>query len=347
MNADAGSTRALAAIGCGLAVDWAAWLSGSGNSRYFLPMSSVAAVVTVTLLYRLFATQPKARNYILAGILGVQCVQLWMGSDYRWNQVPWDGHWINISVPAKLKSEPNLYLTMGTPTNSFIAPYLAPGAGLINFFGLYTLSPEGANGTHIQLLINRYAPNVRMLIRGERLYRKDERRTPNREQIDDALRPFSQRVDESDCVAIAVHGLPPDVEVTFGTSQAVAPQSLDTTYLVSCRVIADKTDYSAQAPARRDTDLALDHLEDACPALFQPRRPRTEYSGDGGLRRYAGSDLRAWISHGGVKFWQPTVGGDVVYLGRESDWVRATIQIRCGRRNGRYFASLPESTQRP
>jgi hypothetical protein len=347
MNADAASTRALAAIGCGLAVDWAAWLSASGNSRYFLPMSSVAAVVTVALLYRLFATQPKARNYILAGILGIQGVQLWMGADYRWNQVPWDGHWINISVPAKLKSEPNLYLTMGTPTNSFIAPYLAPDAGLINFFGLYTLSPEGASGTHIQSLINRYAPNVRMLIRGERLYRKDERRTPNREQIDDALRPFSLRVDESDCVAIAVHGLPPELEVTFGTSQAVALQSLDTTYLVSCRVIPDKTDYSAQVPARRDTDLALDHLEDACPALFQPRRPRTEYSGDGGVRRYIGTDLRAWISHGGVKFWQPTVGGDVVYLGRESDWVKAPIQIRCGRHNGRYFASLPESSPRP
>jgi hypothetical protein len=310
-------------------------------------MSSVAAVVTVALLYRLFATQPKARNYILAGILGVQGVQIWMGTDYRWNQVPWDGHWINISVPAKLKSESSLYLTMGTPTNSFIAPYLAPGAGLINFFGLYTLSPEGATGTHIQSLINRYAPNVRMLIRGDRLYRKDERRTPNREQIDDALRPFSLRVDESDCVAIAVHGLPPDVEVTFGTSQAVAPQSLDTTYLMSCRVIPDKTDYSAQVPARRDTDLALDHLEDACPALFQPRRPRTEYSGDGGLRRYIGSDLKAWVSNGRVKFWQSTVGGDVVYLGRESDWVKAPIQIVCGRRNGRYFASLPESAQRP
>jgi hypothetical protein len=347
MNANAASTRTLAAIGCGLAVDWALWLSGSGNSRYFLPMSSVAAVVAVALLYRLFATQPKIRNYILTGILGVQGVQLCMGADYRWNQVPWDRHWINISVPAKLKSEPNLYLTMGSPTNSFLAPYLAPGAGLINFFGLYTLSPEGASGAHTQSLINRYAPNIRMLIQGEKLYRKDERRRPNRDVIDDALRSFSLRVDESDCVTIAVHGLPPDVAVTFGASQPVAPQALDTTYLLTCRVIPDKTDYSAQMPARRDTDLALDHLEDSCPALFQPRRPRTEYSGDGGLRRYGGTDLRAWVSHGGVKFWQSTVGGDVVYLGRESDWVKATIQIRCGRHNGRYFASLPESAQRP
>ena len=84
-GADAVSARTLAAIGCGLAVDWVPWLSGSGNSRYFLPMSSVAAVVIVALLFRIFATQPKARNYILAAILGVQGVQLWMGADYRWN----------------------------------------------------------------------------------------------------------------------------------------------------------------------------------------------------------------------------------------------------------------------
>ena len=340
-SADSASARTLAAIGCAFALDWVAWLSGSGNSRYFLPMSSVAAVVIVALLFRLFAMQPRTRSYILAGILGVQGVQLWMGADYRWNQTPWDDHWINIAVPAKLKSETNLYLTMGAQTNSFVAPYLAPGAGLINFSGLYTLGPDGASGANIESLIKRYAPNIRMLIRGERLYRDDERRLPNRVQIDDALSPFGLRVDERDCATIAVHGLPPDLEFTMATSQPTVPQSRDTTYLVSCRVVPDNADHSAQMPARRNIDLALDHLEDACPALFQPRRPRTEYSGDGGLRRYGGTDLTAWVSHGSVKFLQPSVGGDMVHLGPESDWTNAPIQIRCGRRNGRYFASLP------
>src|SRR5258706_946798 len=40
MSADAASARTLTALGCGFAVDWVIWLSGSGNSRYFLPMSS-------------------------------------------------------------------------------------------------------------------------------------------------------------------------------------------------------------------------------------------------------------------------------------------------------------------
>jgi hypothetical protein len=346
-GADPASARMLTALGCGLAVDWAAWLSASGNSRYFLPMSSVAAVVLVGLLYRFFAAQPKARNYILAGILGVQGVQLWMGSSYRWNGTPWDDHWINITVPARLESEPNLYLTMGTPTNSFVAPYLSPGSGLVNFIGLYTLSPEGANGARIASLVNQFAPNVRILIRGERLYPKEERRMPSAAQIDEALRPFSLRVDESDCATIAVHGLPPDVEFVMTSSQLAAPQSLDTTYLLTCRVTPDKTDYSAQIAAHRDVDLALDHLEDACPELFQPRRPRTEYGGDGGLRRYMGSDLTAWVSNGRVKFHQPMIGGDVAYLGPENEWAKAPIQLQCGRRNGRYFAKPVRSTGTP
>ena len=118
-----------------------------------------------------------------------------------------------------------------------------------------------------------------MLIRGERLYRDDERRAPNRAQIDDALGPFGLRVDDSDCATITVRGLPPDLEFTMATSRPAVPQSRDTTYLVSCHVIPDKIDHSAQMPAHRDADLALDRLEDACPALFQPRRPRTEYNG--------------------------------------------------------------------
>jgi hypothetical protein len=348
---DAGSARALAALGCGLAVDWVAWLYGSGNSRYFLAMSSVAAVVIVALLFRVFAAQPKARNYILAGILGVQGVQLWMGADYRWNETPWNDHWISVTVPAKLATEPNLYLTIGGQTNSFLAPYLHPGAGLINLSGGYTLGAEGANRTRIDTLLNRFAPNIRVLLRGERLYRDDERRTPNRVQIDDALRPFSLRVDASDCATIFVRGLPPELEFSVAGSQSVVAQPVvaqprDTTYLVSCRVVPDKVDYSAQRSVHRDIDLVLDRLEDACPALFQPRRPNTEYMGDGGLRHYLNTDLNAWVSHGWVKFLQPSKGGDIIYLGRDSDWIKAPIQIKCGRRNGGYFANLPESAGR-
>ena len=168
-----------------------------------------------------------------------------MGADFRWNAVPWDDRWFRITVPARLASEPNLFLTMGVQTNSFVAPYLARGAGLINFSGVYTLSPDGANGARIGTLIHQYTPNIRILLRGERLYSNDELHTPNRAQVDDALGPFGLRVDPSDCATITVKGLPPDLDFTIASSKPVVPQSRDTTYLVSCHVVADKSDYSA------------------------------------------------------------------------------------------------------
>lgn len=347
-GAEPAAARTLAALGLGLAIDWAAWLAGSGNSRYFLPMSSVAAVVLVALLFRLCAGRPKLRNYLIAGVLAIQAIQLWMGTDYRWNPVPWDARWIRISVPAELTSRPALYLTMGAQTNAFVAPYLAPGAGLINFSGLYTLSPDGASGARIRALMARYAPSIRMLIRGERLYPDHELGTPTLTQVDNALEPFGLRVDTGDCARLAVQGLPPPLEFTTGRSTSAVPvRPRDTTYLLSCRAVPDPRDHAAQIPLHRDADRALDHLEDACPALFQPRRPNTEYGSDGGLRRYGGTDLVAWVSHGSVKFRQPTIGGDVVYLGRESDWAQGPLRLRCGRREGRYFADLAQTPAGP
>jgi hypothetical protein len=335
----AAAARRLTALGIGLAADWCMWLSGSGNSRYFLPMASVAAVVVVGLLFRLFAPRPKVRNYILVAIFATQATQLWMSAGFRWNAVPWDGRWFNITVPERLATEPNLYLTIGSQSNSFLAPFLAPGSGLVNFSGGYTLASEGANGPRVQALIQRYAPNVRVLLRGERLHNDEEGLAPRRGQVDDALEPFGLRVDMSDCAAIIVHGLPPDLEISIKNSMpAEERRPQDTTYLVSCRLLHSEADRSSMIARGRAANLVLDRLEDACPELFQPRRLATEHDGDAWQRIYVNTDLTAWVSHGWVKFRNPVRGGPPVVIGRESDWAKKPIRIACGRRDGNYFA---------
>jgi len=148
----------LTALGCGLAADWVIWLSNSANSRYFLSSACVTAVVIVALLFRLFATRPMVRNYILGTIFAVPAIQFWMGTDFRWNAAPWDGPWFKIVLPEKRAIEPNPYLTVGPQTNSFTAPFLARRSGLVNFSGGYTLGAEGANGARVTSLIHRYGP---------------------------------------------------------------------------------------------------------------------------------------------------------------------------------------------
>jgi hypothetical protein len=336
--------RILAALGCGFALDWALWLIASGNSRYFLPMACVGGVLVIGLLFHVFSTRPKVRIYILAIILGTQVIQLSMGTEFRWNGAPWSGgKWFEIEVPESLATEPSLYLTIDTQSNSFIAPYLAKSAGLINFSGGYPLAATGANRARVERLIQQYTPHLRFLSRGARLYTDAERRTPSASEVNGIVGRVGLRVDAADCATIAVHGLPPDLEITFASSPPLAKRPADTTYLVSCTLVPDNTDHSAEVARQQAVDVVLNRLEDACPELFQPRRLPTDIRGDVARRLYMNTDLVAWVSYGWVKFTDPTRGDDLVFLGRESNWAKAPQQLACGRRHGHYFARVLDS----
>jgi hypothetical protein len=343
-RAESPATRVLAALGCGLAADWVMWLIASGNGRYFLPMASVTAVVIVALIFRLFATRPKVRNYVFAAILGIQTVQLCVGANHRWTPVPWDHHWLGIEMPEKLATEPNLYLTVGAQSNSFIAAFLAKDSGLINFSGAYALGPEGASGARIAALIHRYAPHLRVLWRLTRL-ETWKMRHEHRLQVDDALLRFGLRIDTDDCARITVQGLPPDPEILNTSVLSELDESADThpntSYLMTCRIVPDDTDRSAELARERAVNSVFDRVEDACPALFEPRRLRTERYGETWQRLYLNTDLVLSISHGSITFTNPVVGGiPPVYLGLESDWAKGPLQLKCGRQNGRYFADV-------
>lgn len=337
------STRVLAALGFGMSVNWVLWLHVSGNSRYVLTMACVAAAVIVGMLFQIFESRPKVRNYILAVIFVAQAVQLYMGAEYRWNGVPWGGQWFDLSVPERLKTEPNLYLTLGPQSNSFLAPFLAKDSGFINVAGGYTLDPEDANGARVRQLIRRFSPNLRVVFLSSKSYENTERRAPLPE-VDSLLQGFGLRSDMGDCATITVHGLPPALEIRYKTSLPQEPQNRDTTYVTTCRVVPDTTDRSALIARQRAASLVFDRLEDACPDLFQPRRLVTVHYGDVWQRVYGASDIVAWISYGRVKFSDQIRPHGIIDVGSESDWAKAPLRLDCGRTKGVYFAHvLPAS----
>jgi hypothetical protein len=332
------STRVLAALGCALCVYWILWLRISGNSRYVLAMACVAATVIVGMLFRLFASRPKVRNYILVIIFVTQAIQLYTGTEFRWNGVPWGGPWFDVSVPQKLKVTPNLYLTLGT-RNSFLAPFLAKDSGFVGVFGGYTLDPEGANGARVRDLIRRFSPNLRVLFLSTRSYDNTERGALPPE-VDDALLFYGLRPDADDCATITVHGLPPDLEIRFQTTLPQEPQSRDTTYEVVCRLVPDTADRSALVARQRAVNLVFDRLEDACPMLFQPRRLVTVHYGAVWQRGYGATDIVAWINKGRVKFRDQIRPNGIIDVGSESDWAKAPLRLNCGKRDGHYFAHI-------
>jgi hypothetical protein len=340
------SKRVLAALGYGISLNWVVWLRISGNSRYVLPMACVAAAVIVGMLFRLFETRPKVRNYILFAILATQAVQLYMGAEYRWNGgAPWGGPWFNLSVPERLTTEPNLYLTLGGQSNSFIAPFLAKDSSFVNIAGGYTIDPESANGAQVKALIRRFSPNVRAVFHAGTQYKNAELRAPPIPELDDALQGFGLRMDMHQCATITVHGLPAEPEIRYANSSFLEPQNRDETYLVTCGLVPDTRNPSAIIARRHAVDIVFDRLEDACPRLFSPSRMFTVHEGDIWRRSYAGSDISAWINRGRVKvqnFMRPT---GIIDIGAESDWAKGPVQLECGSHNGVYFVhTLPSGS---
>jgi hypothetical protein len=333
------STRVLTALGCGLTLYWILWLNISGNGRYVLTMACVAAAVIVGMLFRLLESHRKALNYVLAAIFVTQAIQLYMGAEYRWNGVPWGGQWFNVSMPEKVKTEPNLYFTLGTQSNSFIAPFLAKESGLVNVAGGYTLDPDGANGVRVRALIRRFSPNLRVIFPTAMPYQNTGDIVPP-PQVAGLLEGFALRPDMDDCATITINGLPPELEIRLQTSVAQAPQNRDTTYLATCRLVPDTTDRSALIARQRAVNLVFDRLEDACPKLFQPRRLVTVHYGSVWRRVYGATDIVAWVTYGRVRFTDQIRHNGIIDVGSESAWTKAPLHLDCGRRNGNYFAHV-------
>jgi hypothetical protein len=343
------TTRAIAALGCGFTADWIAWLSGSGNGRYFIPMASVAAVLAVALLFRLLANHTLGRNGILAALFIAQATQLVLGTDYRWNPAPWDGHWFNVEIPEKLAQEPNLYLSMGGPSNSYLVPFLPRDSGFVNFSGEFVLGPNGASASRVRAMIRRSSPHVRVLVSGGKIFENGVNREPRQADVDDILRTFGLRVDMSDCDTITVHGL--RLEAWRAPNSSIpAPRAPRgplryTSHIATCHVVVDTRDESQEMAARRVVDVVLDRLEDACPDLFQPPRPQTEHVNQVWLRRYGSTDLTAWVGDGEVKFVDAVRNPHEIFVGSEASWAKESLPLECGRRHGIYFARLAQAGQ--
>lgn len=342
------ATRTIVGLGTAFLVDWTLWLTASANSRYFIPMACVAAVLAIALIFRLCAERPKLRNYLLVAIFGVQFFQLQFGSQYP-SRTPWTGdRWFEVSIPQNLASERALFFSIGIQTNSFLAPYLAPDSALVNLVGSYTLGPTGANGNHIKALIQRYSPHLRILVRDVRRDARQDVGFPKPDSVNDALEPFGVQLDASRCTRIVVHGI---TEPIIGTYSGPKPPKLSmsealTGYFISCAVVPAPVRDPAIIAGEGPANAALDHLEDSCPALFQPRRPSSYLLGNKArgyiwVRQYSNADMAAWVTRGWVHF-QRLTGGKEGYAGPESAWEKAPLRTVCGLGGpGGYFLRVP------
>jgi hypothetical protein len=343
---DAAESRALLALGCAFLLDWVIWLTRFGNSRYFIPMACVAAVLVVVLTCRLLMAWPRVLICVLAAILVTQFHQVRAGAAFR-PPYPWRGEpWFDVSIPHPIASQAALYLSVGMQSSSFVVPYLPAGSGFINLEGDYLLGPDGANGAHIRKLITQFSPHLRVLVVDSRVDAARDDDVPHLSDVDDAVEPFGLRVDSSNCSRILTRAAPTLEVVAAGGALPSLPRSAwYTRYLVTCRLVPDAGQQEALALTERTADLVLDRLEDACPRLFQPRRPETYFTGSDmddhfWVRRYTNTDVMAWVHRGRVGFEKVIAGSRVQDAGSELAWARSPLRVVCGRRSDGDFLQI-------
>lgn len=335
----------LAALGCAFVVDWILWLRASGNGRYFLAMACVAGVLAVALVFRLLVHWPRLRNYLLVFIFLAQGTLLVLGAEFRYSAW-WDGNpWFQVSMP-KVPSTPSLYFAWGNPSNAFIAPFLPKGSGLVNIGGDYELGPAGASGETMRRLIRGYTPHLQVIMFDWNRHVEGSFDPALFVDANDALEPFGLRAESGSCTNIEVADIKgssvvPAVELRRLPRYA----EYSTLYLVTCHVVVAPPGKDPQLVAERAAaDATFNHLEDACPQLFQPARTVTRNYSTAQeqiwMRRYAATSLAAIVGPTYLLIKSDDRPGAPDFLGRESDWARAQQPLACGRRNGRYWAKL-------
>jgi len=320
------SGQAFACLAAAFLIAWVTWLAISGNSRYFLPMSCVAAVLLASGLHRIFEGVPRAPAYAMTMVLGIQGLLMWQAAEFRWGAQPWSGQWVQATISSRLRTEPYLYLPMDSQSQSFLLPSLAPGSALI---GVSTgLILEGPTGRRAQALIDKNLTRLRILKLVQAIESDGRPVAPAIATFDYPLRRFGLRIDTSDCEYISYKGNP---DVVGKAGPQTGPRDL--VYLYTCRVVTGPRLNEVESERKIIADLVLDRVEDACPELF-PTRGASLRSGAIWRRNHA--DVVIWVNDEGLVRFADLIrgGGDFVAIGREEDWIKSPQKLTCWRKEG-------------
>ena len=322
------SQNAWACLTASFVIAWVLWLLISGNSRYFLPMACIAAVILVAGVHRALAGMRRAQGSIVVVLLCTQVLMLSEAAEFRWSAQPWDGAWTQATIPAELQTRPFLYLSMDSQSNSFLLPYLAPGSALVGMGS--DIDPESRSGQRVRALIEGHSPQVRMLTLVNAIESDGKPIAPAAATFDYPLRRLGLSVDIGDCAYIHYRGNSGALE------QAGAKSGVrDQVYVYTCRVVPGKGLTDSELVGKRLADQVLDLVEGGCSNLFGTRHSTSVRSGLIWRRNYP--DFAIWVNDDGFVRFADLFrgGGDISGLGTVKEWIESPRALKCWRQGGR------------
>ena len=323
------STRVLGAIGTAFVIAWFLWLKTSANSRYFIPMGCVAAVLVAALLQRAYRRWQDPTLVLIALVLLAQGVQLMVGADLKRDGAAWNGPIMAAKYSDRFREEPYLFLNTSFPSGSGFLQHWHPESGMITTSGFYSLGPNRPGWERVRALLARNSERVRLLTPLPKGYDETTGLPGSPSDLDVLVRRFGLAIDPNDCEIVKL-------ESNLMLAGRTNERERWTSY-VTCGLRANPEGGERYLREVRAIDAIFDRVEATCPNLFHPPGPVTEQFPHWTRLYNMGSEMQLWISDNRVLFRSSFLGGDPIDIGSAEAWARAPQPFDCSRKTAPPF----------
>ncbi|MBS1186363.1 MAG: hypothetical protein H6R04_381 [Burkholderiaceae bacterium] len=251
-----------------IAVGWLIWMVMFSNGRYLMPLTLLIGVGCGAVLNRLLPQRLAMLTLVL--LIGLQLVQFHYTGRTRFSVArPWNGAWFELEIPAKLKNEPHLSLSMGVQPDAFLVAFYHPDSRFVNIVGQYSLDLDASGGQRLRRLLEEYRGRTRVVFENEMVSGEISEKYQAMRNMQ--LNRFGLRLDETDCISFVHTGVPMDLPPgnVSGRPLTDAERSVK---IVSCGVKPVSVDQAIERD-RIHAAMTMDKVQQACPSRFTATSP--------------------------------------------------------------------------
>lgn len=264
----------------------ALWLMSSGNGRYAIALFMLMGLLLVRAAE--FVMPRRAAHAVLIVVLLTQLTYFFKDGEHRFQPRPWNNRpFIELQVPDRLKREPFLHLSVGTPSYAAAAPFLDQRGSMTNVMGSMSLPSDGPLGEALMSRIAQWQGRTRILMLATDKWREDAESKTFRARADRIIYRFKLEIDWSDCEEILILR---QAEIDPAHPEVGAAR------LLSCATRPRLRDDPGYARDLAVVEKAFGVLESQCPKVFGPPPMVTDGDLDAWQRRYMNSSARATVS---------------------------------------------------
>lgn len=310
-------------------ISYVLWCITSANGRYCIPGALLLGVVIVHLGGRL---PPRVLRVGIGVVLLLQVGLLSSGASPRWAAADdWGSSWFEMLVPARLKKQPFLYLSVGRQSSTFVAPFVHPDSAFVNMVGQTVLPPDSRRLTE---LLQRYQGRTRMLSIMSPFAGGLQPSPEFVSRTNLQLARFGLQIATSDCLILSS-------DAGGNRMKTTEPKRYN---LLSCAL--KPAPWTSEQEARlAKAAQVMDLVESTCPKLFDPKQPALDQKGRGARRSYVGTDVDLYVSSTGRVFATKMQVPYEYELGTADGWLSGRMaDFKCpNRQRSSPWYSVPPS----